>query len=222
MSDGAPPPLRAFVFLGALLLFALEPLCGRLLVARFGGAFYVWTSALMFFQATLVAGYLYAHRVAPRLGRWHVALLLLAALALLPPAVGAAPPRAGAWEVVLALGLPMAVLAALLSATSVTAQRAALARDPRRANVFALYALSNAGSLVALALDARGDRAHPRSARADAPLERALRRLRRAPAGARAESLPRTRRSPPSRAHRRARSRGGPPSRPSPRWRSRG
>jgi hypothetical protein len=152
VSDGATPTLRAFVFLGALLLFALEPLCGRLLVARFGGAFYVWTSALMFFQATLVAGYLYAHRVAPRLGRWHVALLLLG-LALLPPAVGAAPPRAGAWEVVLALGLPVAVLAALLSATSVTAQRAALARDPA-ARVFSLYALSNAGSLVALALDA--------------------------------------------------------------------
>lgn len=152
MSDGATPTLRAFVFLGALLLFALEPLCGRLLVARFGGAFYVWTSALMFFQAALVAGYLYAHRVAPRLGRAH-AVLLLGALALLPPAVGAAPPRAGAWEVVLALGAPLAVLAALLSATSVTAQRAAHARDPA-ATVFSLYALSNAGSLVALALDA--------------------------------------------------------------------
>lgn len=151
MSDAAPWALRTFVILGGALLFSLEPLCGRLLLARFGGAFYVWTSALMFFQAALVGGYLYAHKLAPRLGRWHAALVL-GSLALLPPTVAAPPSRAGAWEVVLALGAPVALVAALLSATSVTAQRAARGVSPR--GVFALYALSNAGSLAALALDA--------------------------------------------------------------------
>lgn len=148
----APRALRVFVFLGAALLFALEPLSGRLLLARFGGAFYVWTSALMTFQVALVAGYLYAHRVAPRLGRWHLAAVLGAAL-LLPPAVGAAPVHAGAWDVVRALGLRAGALAVILSATSVTAQRALAGRLDERA-LFALYALSNAGSLAALALDA--------------------------------------------------------------------
>lgn len=152
MRETAPWALRVFVILGGALLFSLEPLCGRLLVARFGGAFYVWTSALMFFQSALVVGYLYAHRVAPRLGRWHAALIVLS-LALLPPAVGAPPTRAGAWEVVLSLGASIAVLAAVLSATSVTAQRAAQ-RGVSARGVFALYALSNAGSLGALVIDA--------------------------------------------------------------------
>jgi spermidine synthase len=147
-----PRALRAFVFLGAFLLFAMEPLAGRQLVARFGGAFYVWTSALMFFQVALVGGYLYAHRVAGRIGRWHLAAVL-ACLALLPPAVASPPADADARDVVVALGLRAAALAALLSATSVTAQRALAGRVDDRA-LYALYALSNAGSLAALAVDA--------------------------------------------------------------------
>lgn len=141
--------LTAFVFVGAALVFTLEPLAGRLLLPAFGSAFHVWSTALMFFQGALFAGYLYAHLLAPRLGRLHL-LVLLAPLPLLPfvaPAV-AGPPSVLALLAALALtfGLPMVVL----SSTSVVAQRW-LAADPS-AEPYRLYAASNAGSLLALVL----------------------------------------------------------------------
>ena len=75
------PVLIGMVFLGATLLFGMEPLVGRILVPFFGGAAHVWLTSLMFFQAMLLVGYLYAHLCAQRLGRWHLLLLLLPAFA---------------------------------------------------------------------------------------------------------------------------------------------
>ncbi|MBI5514484.1 MAG: fused MFS/spermidine synthase [Deltaproteobacteria bacterium] len=147
---GQPRALKGLVVLGAWLLFSLEPLSGRLLIARFGGAFHVWVTALLFFQVALVLGYLYAHALAPRLGRWHLGVLCLAALTL-PPSLpdGATDPSPAA--VLRALALHLGPLAVLLSTTSVLAQRAAW-RPGERAP-YALYALSNAGSLAALLVD---------------------------------------------------------------------
>lgn len=142
-------PIRAFVFLGALLLFSLEPLVGRLLLPRFGGAFHVWTTALMFFQGALFVAYLYAHLFAGRVGRWHLVLVALPLL-VLPPTVGAPDLAGGGIGSLLALllrhvALPFGVLAT----TAVVAQRwwAASGREP-----YGLYAISNAGSLGALLL----------------------------------------------------------------------
>ena len=78
--------LRGFVLLGAFLLFAMEPMIGRLLLPDFGGAFHVWTTSLMFFQAALFVGYLYAHLAAERVGRLHLAMLAIPVV-LLPPTV---------------------------------------------------------------------------------------------------------------------------------------
>jgi hypothetical protein len=72
-----PLSLPIFVFLGAFLLFALAPMVGRVLLPRFGGAFHVWTTALMFFQGALFLAYAYAHLIARRLGAWHLAVLLV-------------------------------------------------------------------------------------------------------------------------------------------------
>ncbi len=83
----AQPAVSSFVFLGAVLLFSLEPMSGRMLLPRFGGAFHVWTTALMFFQGALFAGYCYAHFAAERLGRLHLVLVALP-LALLPIELG--------------------------------------------------------------------------------------------------------------------------------------
>jgi hypothetical protein len=66
------PILTGMVFLGATLLFGMEPLVGRILVPYFGGAAHVWLTSLMFFQAMLLVGYLYAHLFARRLGGWHL------------------------------------------------------------------------------------------------------------------------------------------------------
>ena len=50
----------ATTFLGALLLFLVQPMVGRLLLPLLGGAPAVWNTALVFYQAMLLAGYAYA------------------------------------------------------------------------------------------------------------------------------------------------------------------
>src|SRR5829696_850793 len=79
--------VRLFVFLGAFLLFTMEPMVGRLLLPHFGGAFHVWTTSLMFFQGVLFLAYSYAHLVAPRIKVWHLAVLFVPLIALPPTAV---------------------------------------------------------------------------------------------------------------------------------------
>jgi hypothetical protein len=143
--------VTAMVALGALLLFGMEPLVGRLLVPYFGGAVHVWLICLMFFQAMLFLGYAYAHVLARRLGRWHLLLLLLP-LVNLPLGIAAevapdAPMKALVLELITHVALPFGVLAT----TAVTAQtwmsHSALGRTRE---AYPLYAPSNAGALVAL------------------------------------------------------------------------
>src|SRR5512132_1095365 len=54
------------VFLGAFLLFQIQPLMGKSILPWFGGAPAVWSTCLVFFQLVLLAGYLYAHGLARR------------------------------------------------------------------------------------------------------------------------------------------------------------
>ena len=49
------------IFLGAFLLFQVQPLIGRFLLPWFGGTPEVWTTCMLFFQVFLLGGYLYAH-----------------------------------------------------------------------------------------------------------------------------------------------------------------
>src|SRR5205809_159714 len=55
-------------FLGAFLLFQVQPLVGKAVLPWYGGAPAVWTTALLFFQLMLVAGYAWAHFAARYLG----------------------------------------------------------------------------------------------------------------------------------------------------------
>lgn len=146
--------LRLFVLLGALLLFGMEPLIGRLLLPSCGGGFHVWAACLMFFQGALFLGYLYCHVGAERLGRGHLLLVLLP-LAFLPIGRGLSlldpDPSAPTASIAVALTLAIAVPFVLLSTTGVIAQRWLAESDlPERANPYQLYAASNAGSFVAL------------------------------------------------------------------------
>src|SRR5215471_8108795 len=75
------------IFAGAFLLFVVEPLIAKAIVPWFGGAAYVWTACLLFFQASLLAGYLYAHLLSSRLApvlqaRVHITLLIVSLLLL--------------------------------------------------------------------------------------------------------------------------------------------
>jgi hypothetical protein len=136
----------AAVFLGAFLSFLVEPMLGRFVLPWFGGTPAVWTAAMLFFQAALLAGYAWAHGV--RRPRWHAALLLvsLAALPVTPAWRPEAPP-ALAIPLLLAasVGLPFVALAA----TAPLVQTWWARRED--AAPYRLYAWSNAGSLLALA-----------------------------------------------------------------------
>ena len=75
------------IFLGAFLLFQVQPILGRFLLPWFGGGTGVWTVCLLFFQTALLGGYLYAHLLTRRLPPWgqaaiHAVLLGLSFLFL--------------------------------------------------------------------------------------------------------------------------------------------
>ena len=55
------PATATTIFLGAFLLFVVQPLTARRLLPWFGGTPAVWVVALLFFQTTLLLGYGYAH-----------------------------------------------------------------------------------------------------------------------------------------------------------------
>src|ERR1700686_2680547 len=51
----------AAIFLSAALLFVVQPMFAKLVLPRLGGSPSVWSVAMVFFQAALLAGYAYAH-----------------------------------------------------------------------------------------------------------------------------------------------------------------
>jgi spermidine synthase len=147
----AMPILTGMVFLGATLLFGMEPLVGRILVPYFGGAAHVWLISLMFFQAMLLVGYLYAHLFARLLGRWHLLLLLLPLINLPIGATLKSAPEAPLLALLAVLLVHFALPFIVLSTTAVVAQ-SWLARSiaGQSHEPYPLYAASNAGSLLAL------------------------------------------------------------------------
>ncbi len=157
----------AAVFLGALLLFLVQPLSARSLLPWYGGAPMVWAVALFFFQTVLLGGYLYAHllvtRLTPRLqAAVHAVVLAVAALLCLPPlpAAGWAPEGGEApagWillTLLVTLGPGFFALAATTPLVSAWVARGVGREATGQAppDVYRLYALSNAGSLIGLLL----------------------------------------------------------------------
>jgi len=145
------------VFIGAFLLFAIQPLIGKYTLAWFGGGPEVWTACMLFFQVFLLAGYAYAHLLVSRLrprGQvlLHV-LLLAAALAVLPVTPKAAwrptSPEFPVLKILLLLGGCIGLAYFVLSATGPLMQGWFTRTMPHR-TPYRLYAFSNAGSLLAL------------------------------------------------------------------------
>jgi len=108
------------VFLGAFLLFGVQPLAARRLLPLYGGTPAVWSASMLFFQVLLLAGYAYAHLLAGRrpaaqagvhLGALAAAAALLTALALL----GAGPLDPGATAIMDAVDYPTLGVLALLA-----------------------------------------------------------------------------------------------------------
>ncbi|MBI2511489.1 MAG: fused MFS/spermidine synthase [Opitutae bacterium] len=151
-------PLYALtIFLGAFLLFLVQPLIGKYILPWFGGGPGVWTTCLLFFQTLLLGGYAYAHftstRLKPRTQAIAHLVLLALSLAWLPivpdadwkPTAADEPTRRILLLLTATLGLPYL----LLSATGPLVQRWFSLTYPDK-SPYRLYALSNAGSLLAL------------------------------------------------------------------------
>jgi len=147
------------IFLSAFLLFWCEPMVGKMMLPLLGGAASVWITCVLFFQLMLLTGYFYAHAI-ERYANVRMQILIHAALMLVavvflpiqftgrPDASASAHPTM--WlltSLIKAVGLPFCLVSTTapllqnwLSKTSTVS-----GRDP-----YFLYAVSNAGSLLAL------------------------------------------------------------------------
>jgi hypothetical protein len=144
------------IFLGAFLLFQVQPLISKAILPWYGGTPNVWTTCMLFFQSLLFAGYAYAHYstrwLAPRSqGILHIALVAVALLMPILPATdwkpdGVVQPTLSIfWLLSAHVGLPFFVLASTSPLIQYWWNRASPHGSPYR-----LYALSNVGSLLAL------------------------------------------------------------------------
>ena len=146
------------IFLSAFLLFLVEPMSAKQLLPALGGSSAVWLTCLVFFQLTLLLGYLYAHWLTRRpfksgqrllyLALLAVAIVLLAAQRFIRPDLsqGSEHPVA---TIFLALTLTIGLPFLLLGSTSPLLQ-IWLFREQGGHVPYRLFALSNIGSLLAL------------------------------------------------------------------------
>lgn len=145
------------IFLGAFLLFQVQPMMAKAILPWFGGAQAVWTTCMLFFQVLLLCGYLYAHLISTRLRpgaqvAMHFSLLMLSFvfIRILPseawrPAGGGSPELRILLLLSASVGLPFFVLSATSPLVQAWYRLSAPGRSPYR-----LYSLSNTGSMLAL------------------------------------------------------------------------
>jgi MFS family permease len=154
------PVYAGTIFLSAFLLFGIQPMFAKMVLPKLGGSPAVWSTAMVFFQAMLLAGYAYAHWLVSRFSvrraaLIHVTLMVVVLATSLPIGIAAGferPPQQGeiAWLLALfaaSVGLPFFAVAAngpLLQAWFARTGHEH-ARDP-----YFLYAASNIGSFLAL------------------------------------------------------------------------
>lgn len=157
------------IFVGAFLLFQVQPMIGKVLLPGFGGTPAVWTTCLLFFQIVLLLGYAYAHYLIDRFdirvqARVHLGVLLISSALLVWQWVAweapSIPPTGfmtswASWKLIpvvhvvalltMAVGLPYFALASTSPLMQAWFSRTHPGKSPYR-----LYALSNAGSLLGL------------------------------------------------------------------------
>lgn len=163
------PALYALtLFVGAALLFLVQPMVGKLLLPLLGGSPGVWNTCMVFFQAVLLGGYLYAHRSTGKLGVRRQAIVHLGLLAIVVLAFKAAFAATGSpvpaipsllpddqdypiFGLVAFVGVAVGVPFFVLSTTAPLLQRwFATTGHPSARDPYFLYAASNAGSLLGL------------------------------------------------------------------------
>jgi SAM-dependent methyltransferase len=143
------------ILAGSFLLFLVQPMVARMALPRLGGAPNVWNSAMLVYQALLLAGYGYAHWLGGlpfrRQATIHLVLLVLAAL-WLPITLADLPAPAPGWEALWVPGLLAVTIGPvflLVSAQAPLMQRW-FSLHPTATQPWALYAASNLGSFAGL------------------------------------------------------------------------
>src|SRR5690242_4302154 len=147
----------AAIFGSAFLLFEVQPVIAKIILPWFGGVAAVWMVCLMFFQLMLLLGYWYAHllttKLAPRRQAYvhaGLAAVSLLALPIIPSAMWrTASAHDPALRIVVVLTISIGLPYFLLSSTSPLLQ-AWYTRSRMSAVPYRWYALSNAGSMLAL------------------------------------------------------------------------
>jgi hypothetical protein len=144
----------ATICTGSLLLFLVQPMIARMVLPKLGGTPAVWNSAMLVYQALLLAGYAYAHWLgrfaARRQAAIHITLFCIAAL-MLPISLSDTQPGSGSN---LVLWVPWLLLVSIGPLFFVVSAQAPLMQrwfalsgggDP-----YLLYAASNLGSFTGL------------------------------------------------------------------------
>jgi len=147
------------MFVSASLLFLVEPMFAKMALPLLGGTPAVWNTCLVFFQAVLLGGYLYAYASTRWLSRraqvvLHLCLCILpfATFPLRIPAGWEPPPQSNPALWILAMlsvsvGLPFFLLS---SSTPILQRWFSGSRHKSASDPYFLYAASNAGSLLGL------------------------------------------------------------------------
>jgi spermidine synthase len=155
-STAATLPYAGTIFLSAFLLFLVQPIIAKQILPWFGGSSAVWTTCLVFFQSTLLAGYAYAD-LTTRLGQkrqtyLHIGLMVVSLISL-PILASEAWKPVGDEEpigrILLLLTLTIGLPYFLLSTTTPLLQTWYWQRF-RSGVPYRLFALSNFASLLAL------------------------------------------------------------------------
>ena len=143
------------ILTGSFLLFLVQPMIARMALPKLGGAPAVWNSAMLVYQALLLAGYAYAHRLSrttpQRQAMVHIGVLLVAALWLPIGLASFAIPADGSpifW-------VPWLLFASIGPLFFVVAAQAPLMQRwfglaGNKGEPYALYAASNLGSFGGL------------------------------------------------------------------------
>jgi hypothetical protein len=138
-------------------LFQVQPLIAKIILPWFGGAAAVWTISLLFFQAVLLLGYLYAHLLTKishpaTQAVIHTTILAVSVLVLpILPKSSWKPSGFGdpSLHILLLLAVTVGLPYFLLASTSPLLQ-AWYSQSREGASIYRFYALSNIGSILAL------------------------------------------------------------------------
>ncbi len=149
----------ATMFVGATLLFWVQPLFTKMVLPLLGGSPSVWNTAMVFFQAALLCGYGYAHLLTRHLTARsqciaHLCLLGVAAMALPISIAEGWLPDSGTPPALWLLALLAVSVGAPFFAVATTApliQRwFSRTGHPHASDPYFLYAASNLGSVAVL------------------------------------------------------------------------